>query len=50
VDDDALLGALRRVRSLTGPAPRRAARAVAERYTPPDMAADFAAVLRRLVG
>jgi glycosyltransferase involved in cell wall biosynthesis len=49
-DDDALLGALRRVRSLTGPAPRRAARAVAERYTPPDMAADFAAVLRRLVG
>jgi glycosyltransferase involved in cell wall biosynthesis len=49
-DDDALLGALRRVRSLTGPTPRRAARAIAERYPPPDMAADFAALLRRLVG
>ena len=48
-DDGGLLEALRRVRSLTGPTPRRAARAIAERYTPPDMAADFAAVLRRLV-
>ena len=49
-DDAGLLDALRRVRSLTGPAPRRAARAVAERYPPPEMAADFTALLRRLVG
>ncbi|HEY5727959.1 MAG TPA: glycosyl transferase family 1, partial [Acidimicrobiia bacterium] len=49
-DEAGLLDALRRVRSLTGPAPRRAARAMAERYTPPDMAADFTALLRRLVG
>ncbi|MBA2337587.1 MAG: methyltransferase domain-containing protein [Acidimicrobiia bacterium] len=49
-DDTSLMRALASAGSLLTPEHGLAARAVADRYTPPDMARDFAAALDRLLG
>ncbi|MDQ3782358.1 MAG: methyltransferase domain-containing protein [Actinomycetota bacterium] len=49
-DDTSLMQALANAGSLLGPEHGLAARAAADRYTPPDMARDFAASLDRLLG
>jgi len=49
-DENSLAVALSRAGSLLGPEHGRAARAIAERYNPPDMAGDFATALARVIG